>query len=84
MLLCAMFSIITLLNFNSLHLPRKGRLKLIVVRIWFQNGQTSRMVDYHCPSASTIGVDMDNYYTESTQLQYTVNTEYLISYYIKS
>ena len=34
---CAMFSIIALIKFNvsSLHLSRKGQLKLIIVRIWF-------------------------------------------------
>ena len=38
MLHCAMFSIIALMIFNvsSLHLSRKGLLKLIVVRIWFR------------------------------------------------
>ena len=37
MLHCAMFSVIALINFNvsSLHPTRKGRLKFIVVMIWF-------------------------------------------------
>ena len=60
---CAMFSIIALVIFNvsSLHLLRKGRLKLIVVRVWFQEQSPN------FPSILT--VDMDYNYTESTSLQ---------------
>ena len=56
MLHCAMFSIIALVIFDvsSLHLSSKGRLKLVVVRVWLQERLPSRMVDYHLPSASAI------------------------------
>ena len=52
-----MFSIIALIIFNvsSLHLSRKGQLKLIVVRIWFWERSPLRcMVDYHLHSSSAI------------------------------